>query len=136
MSQISLIREESRNKGAKRTIKLAAISASSFVQYTKDHTKLKGVISEYGYFNQITVLNNGAVDIEIALDFCDAKTYPVVAASSISLDEVNFQGFNVNNLNTANPTVIDKITIIAAFERSTVREKMKSKKEIYAGGRF
>ena len=131
MSQISLIREEARGKGAKRTIKLAAIAADGFVQYTKDHVKLKGVISEYGYFNQMTVLNNGVVDIEISLDYSEAKTYPVVGASSISLDEVNYQEFNVVNLDGANPTVINKITIIPAFEKSLLREPMKTKKEIY-----
>jgi hypothetical protein len=80
MSQISLVREEARNKGSKRTIKLPAIAAAGVLQYSRDHVKLKGVISEYGYFNQVTVLNNGAVDIEIALDFTEAKTYPVTAA--------------------------------------------------------
>jgi hypothetical protein len=134
MSQISLVREEARNKGSKRTIKLAAIAAGSVIQYSRDHVKLKGVISEYGYFNQVTVLNNGAVDIEISLDFTEAKTYPVPAASSIALDEVNFQGFNIVNLDGANPTVIDMITVIPAYERSLLREKMKSKKEIYRRG--
>jgi hypothetical protein len=95
MSQVSLVREEARNKGSKRTIKLAAIAAGSVVQYSRDHVKLKG---------------------------------------SISLDEVNFQGFNVVNLDGANPTVIDMITVIPAFERSLLREKMKSKKEIYRRG--
>ena len=138
MGQVSLVREESRGKGAKRTIKLAAIAASGLIQYTKDSVKLKGVISEYGFFNQITVLNNGAVDIEIALDYSEAKTYPIPAASSISLDEVNYQGFNIVNLDAGNPTVIDKITVIPAFERTTLREPMKTKKEIYKdiGGRF
>ena len=134
MSQISLVREEARGKGAKRTIKLAAIAASGTVQYTKDNSKLIGVISEYGYFNQITVLNNGAVDVEIALDFSDAKTYPIPAASSISLDEVNFQEFNVVNLDSGNATVVDMITVIPAFERTTLREPMKTKKEIYRRG--
>lgn len=134
MSQISLIREEARGKGAKRTIKLAAIAASGTKQYTKDNSKIKGVISEYGYFNQITVLNNGAVDVEIALDYSDAKTYPIPATSSISLDEVNFQEFNINNLDTVNDTVVDMITVIPAFERTTLREPMKTKKEIYRRG--
>ena len=134
MSQVSLIREEVRSKGAKRTIKLAAIAAGAFVQYNKDHAKIKGVLNEYGYFNQITVLNNGAVDVEIALDYSDAKTYPIPGASSISLDEVSYQEFNVVNLDGANPTVIDMITVIAGFERTTLREPMKIKKEIYRRG--
>jgi len=138
MTQISLVREEARRKGAKRTIKLAAIAASGMVQYTKNHVKLKGVIGEYGYFNQITILNNGAVDVEIALDFAESKTYPVPAASSIALDEVTFQGFNVTNLDAGNPTVIDMITIIPSFEASLLREKIKTKKDLYKDirGRF
>lgn len=134
MSQISLLREESRGKGAKRTIQLAVIAAGDNVQYTKNHSKIKGVVNEYGYFNQITVLNNGVVDVEIALDFAKSKTYPIPAASSIVLDEVNFQEFNINNLDAANPTVAGKITVIPAFERSTLRERMKTKKEIYSRG--
>lgn len=134
MTQVSLVREEARGKGAKRTIKLAAIAADGIVQYTKDNIKLKGVISEYGYFNQITVLNNGLVDIEISLDFTEAKTYPIPSASSIALDEISFQGFNIVNLDGVNPTVVDKITVIPAFERTLVREPMKTKKEIYRRG--
>ena len=134
MSQISLVREEARGKGAKRTIKLAAIAAAGLVQYTKDHAKLKGVISEYGFFNQVTVLNNGAVDVEIVLDYSEAKTYPIPGASSICLEEVNFQEFNVVNLDAGNATVVNKITVIPAFERTTVREPMKTKKEIYRRG--
>lgn len=133
MTQVSFIREESRGKGAKRTIKLSAIAAASFVQYTKNHPKLKGVIRDFGYFNQITILNNGAVDIEIALDFTENKTYPVVAASSISLDEIMYQGFNVINLNAGAPTVSNMITIVAAYESPLLREKMKGKKQMLGG---
>lgn len=133
MTQISFIREESRNKGAKRTIKLPAIAAGATKQYTKNDSKLKGVIGEYGVFNQITILNNGDVDIEVSLDFTAAKTYPIPAASSISLDEVSYQGFNVVNLDAGNATVVDKITIIAAYERSLMREPIKSKKQMYGG---
>lgn len=134
MTQISFIREEARNKGAKRTIKLPVIAASGMKQYSKNHDKLKGVINEYGVFNQMTILNNGAVDIEIALDFAENKTYPIPGASSMALDEVAFQGFNVVNLDGVNPTVIDTITVIPSFEKSLLREKMKTKKEMYRGG--
>lgn len=134
MSQISLVREEVRAKGAKRTIKLPVIAVGTLKQYTKNDVKLKGVISEFGYFNQITVLNNGTVDIEISLDFSESKTYPVPGASSIGLDEVAYQEFNVVNLDAVNDTVADKITVIAAFEASLLRDKMKTKKELYRRG--
>lgn len=134
MSQISFIRKEAREKGAKRTIKLPVILAADTLQYTKNDTKLKGVINEYGYFNQIVILNNGLVDIEVSLDFTEAKTYPIPAASSIALDEIMFQEFNVVNLDAGNPTVVDKITIIASYENPLLREKMKTKKEMYRRG--
>ena len=134
MSQISFIRKEAREKGAKRTIKLPVILAADTLQYTKNDTKLKGVINEYGYFNQIVILNNGLVDIEISLDFTETKTYPIPAASSIALDEIMFQEFNVVNLDAGNPTVVDKITIIASYENPLLREKMKTKKEMYRRG--
>lgn len=134
MTNVSFIREDSRNKGLKRTIKLAAINAGATKQYTKTDAKIKNVISQFGYFNQITVLNNGAVDIEIALDFSEDKCYPVPATSSIALDEVMYQEFNVVNLDGANPTVVNKITVICAHERTLLREQMKTKKEMYRGG--
>ena len=134
MTQVSFIREESRNKGIKRTIKLPAILAGATRQYTKNDNKIRGAVKEFGYFNQITILNNGLVDIEVSLDFTEAKTYPVPATSSIALDEVMFQEFNVVNLDAGNPTVVDKITIIASYENPLLREKMKTKKEMYRRG--
>jgi hypothetical protein len=133
MVQNSFIRKDVRDKGTKRTIKLPAISAGGLKQYTRDHPKLKGALTEYGAFNQVTILNNGSVDIEVSLDYSDSKTYPVVGSSSISLDETVFQEFNVKNLDSANPTIADKITIIVAYENPLLREHMKTKKELFGG---
>lgn len=131
--QVSLIREQSKKRGAKRTIKLAAIAAKGMIQYTKDHEKLRNVIREYGAFNVITILNHGSIDIEIALDFVEGKTYPVPNKSSLSLDEVTYQEFNVVNLDAANPTVDNEITVVAIYEPPEVRERMRTHKHI--GGR-
>lgn len=128
MSQVSLVRLEQRNKGAKRTIKLPAIAAGATKQYAKSHSKLKGVIREYGVFNQMTILNNGAINIEVSLDYADSKTYPVPGNSTISLDEITFSEFNIVNIDTGT-TVIDEITVIPAFEPRMLRERIKTKKE-------
>lgn len=133
MTQISFVRTESDKKGAKRTIKLDVIAAAGMIQYSKNHAKLRGVVGEYGYFNQITIMNNGAVDIEVSLDFTEDKTYPIPAASSISVDEVMFQGFNVVNLDPINDTVANMITITPSFERGLVREPLKTKKQLLGG---
>lgn len=132
MTQISRIREDSKSKGAKRTIKVPAIATGSLKQYTKDHNKLRDVIREYGSFNQISILNNGAIDIEIALDFTANKTYPVPANSSVSLDEIMFQGFDVVNTDIAT-TIVNKITIVATYEPPLKRERLRTFKQL--GGR-
>ena len=132
MSQYSLIEKESKAKGAKRTIKVPAIATSAVLQYTKDHVKLRDVIRDFGYFNQISILNNGAIDIEIALDFNVNKTYPIPGKSSISIDEIMYQEFNVVNIDAAT-SVKDEITIIAAYEPPLLRERLKSFKQL--GGR-
>lgn len=132
MTQVSLIRNESREKGVKRTLKLPVINAGITKQYTKDHAKLRNVIMEFGYFNQISIMNNGAIDIEVALDFIEGKTYPVPGNSSIFVDEIMFQSFNVTNTD-AGPTVADKVMIICGFERPLIRDKMKTKKMMLGG---
>ena len=128
MSQISLIREESRKRGAKRTIKVPAIVASGMLQYTKDHAKLKGVIRQYGAFNQVVIINNDVVDIQIELDFAENKTYPVSKASSLSIDEITFQEFNITNLDAGAGVTANKITIIASYEAPLIRERLQPKK--------
>lgn len=133
MTQYSLVEAESKKRGAKRTIKLPAILAGKMLQYTRNHGKLKQVIREFGYFNQLTVINTGAVNIEIALDFTEEKTYPIPATSTISLDEIMYQEFNITNLDGAAATVKDKITVIATYESPLARERMK--KFIQIGGR-
>jgi hypothetical protein len=133
MTQISFVEQESFKKGAKRTIRLPAISPNTFLQYTKDHEKLRDVIRKYGYFNQITVMNNSTVTVNIELDFNEAKTYPVPANSTISIDEIMYQEFNVKNMDAAGTAAVNTINIIAGFERPMVREKVLPKKLL--GGR-
>ena len=133
MAQYSLIERESFKSGAKRTIKLAALDASVTIQYNKDHEKLRGVIREYGAFNQITIINNDVVDIEIALDYAEGKTYPIPSLATISIDEIMFQEFNVTNLNAVTPVTVGKITLIAAYESPLVRERRTKKMQMLGG---
>jgi hypothetical protein len=133
MTQISFIEEESRIKGAKRTIKLPEITAGKFIQYTKNHSKLASVIRNYGYFNQITIMNNSNADIELSLDFNDDKTYPVPGKSTISIDEIMYQEFNIKNIDDAATGYANTITVVAGYERPLYREKMKSKKMMLGG---
>jgi hypothetical protein len=133
MTQISFITQESFKKGAKRSISLPAIAPLSFLQYTKDHVKLRDVIRKYGYFNQITVMNNSTVTVNIELDFNDAKTYPIPANSTISIDEIMYQEFNIKNMDAAGTAAANTINIIAGFERPMIRENVLPKKLL--GGR-
>ena len=124
MTQFSLTRG---SKGIKRTIKVPGIAAGSIKQYNKEEDKFKAVLRRYGAFNQITVLNNDAVNIEIALDYAEEKTYPVPASSSLSLDEVIFQELNIVNLDAVDAVAANKITIICAYEHPLIREEAKGR---------
>ena len=116
-------KQESLRKGAKRTIKLAAITAGDFVQYTPNHEKLRGVIGTYGYFNTFTVMNNDSVEVQIELDYDENKTYPIPSSSSITVDEVEFLGFNVRNNDSSTATTDNKITIVIGYEPPLIRER-------------
>lgn len=133
MTQVSLIREESKRRGAKRTIKVPAIAAGAMKQYTKDHDKIKGVIREYGAFNAITILNNDVVAIEIALDFTEGKTYPIPANSSITIEEITYQEFNITNMDASAAVTANAITLTLTYEAPLERERFKSFKMV--GGR-
>jgi len=125
MVQHSFIRGQSRNRGAKRTIKIPVITANTFKQYGRNDDKLKSVNRKYGCFNAINIMNNDAVDIEVVLDFVASKTYPVPAKGVVSVSEVIFQEFNVVNLDAATDTTINKITITPMFEYPLEKEGVK-----------
>lgn len=133
MTQISSVREESKRRGAKRTIKLPAIAAGATKQYTRDNDKIRSVIREYGAFNAISVLNSDVVPIEIALDFAEGKTYPIPANSAISIDEITYQEFNVTNLSAGSAVTVNKITLTLTYEAPLERERFRSFKML--GGR-
>ena len=115
-------RRESLRKGAKRTIYLPIIPAGEFIQYTPDHPKLKGIIVTYGYFNMMTVVNNDDVNIQVELDYDRNKTYPVSTCSTITINEVEFMGFNVKNLSGID-SVQNKIVVIVGYEPPLMRER-------------
>jgi len=125
MVQYSFIREQSRNRGAKRTIKVPAIAANTFKQYLRTDDKLKTVNRKYGCFNAINIMNNDVVDIEIVLDFIASKTYPVPAKGVVSVSEIIFQEFNVVNLDAATDTTANKITITPMYEYPLEKEGTK-----------
>ena len=123
MTQEAYLRTESRKLGIKRTIKVPAILAGGMIQYDKTHVKLKSGIAVFGSFNSVTVFNNDTVDIEIALDYAEEKTFPVPNGSSLSMDEIDYQSFNIVNLDAGNPVTENKITVSAIYEPSLLRDK-------------
>jgi len=116
-------RRESLRKGAKRTIYLPSITAGEFLQYTPDHAKIRGLIRKYGYMNFFSVINNDSVNIQIELDYDRNKSYPVASSSVITVDEVEFLGFNVKNLNSSTNTTANKIIVIVGYEPPIMRER-------------
>lgn len=133
MPQYSFIEKESFERGAKRTILVPQIAIGAFKQYTRDHTKLRDVIRKYGAFNQIAVMNNSVVDVSLVLDFNANKTYYVPTSSSIGIDEIMFQEFNIVNMDAAAVVAANTITVVASYESPLVRERFKTKKMF--GGR-
>jgi hypothetical protein len=128
MTQEAYIRKESRKLGIKRTIKVPAIVAGGMKQYDKTHDKLKSGIGVFGIFNAITIFNNDVVDVEVALDYAEEKTFPVPNGSQLSIDEVDYQSFNVINLDAGTAVTANKITISAIYEPSLKRDKLTSYK--------
>ena len=116
-------RRESLRKGAKRTIYLPSIPAGEFLQYTPNHPKLSGLINTYGYMNFFSVINNDSVMVEIQLDYNRNKSYPVASSSVITVDNVEFLGFNIVNLNSSTNTTVNKIIVIVGYEPPLLRER-------------
>lgn len=123
MTQEVFLRRESRKLGVKRTIKIPAIAASAMLQYDKTHAKIKSGVGVFGSYNAITIMNNDTVDVEIALDYAEEKTYPVPNGSQLSIEEIDYQGFNITNLDAGTAVTENKITIIATYEPSLLRDK-------------
>ena len=129
MTQEVFIRKQSRVKGIKRTIKIPGIAASKMLQYDRTHDKMKSGVGVFGVYNSITIMNNDTVDVEVALDFAEEKTYPVPNGSQLSIDEIDYQGFNITNLDAINAVTADKITVIAIYEPPLKRDKLTSYKK-------
>lgn len=120
MTQQSLIKN---SISGKRTISLAAITATKMVQYTSNHMKLVSLLKTTGFLTSITVLNNDEINIELQLDYSENKEYFVPSKSSIALTEVHYEGFNIVNLDDAIDSTAGRITVIAGYEMPLSKEK-------------
>ncbi len=116
-------KRESYRKGGKRTIILPSIDPGDFLQYTYEHPKLSGLVKTYGLFNSITVINNTSADLMIELDYSEDKSYLVVSHSTLSVEEVEYLGFNVKNVNSDVASEANQCTIIVAYEPGLIRER-------------
>lgn len=123
----------SKQVGIKRTIKVGAIAAGATTQYERNHAKLKQGVREYGAYNAINIINNDIVDVEIALDFADNKTYLVPDGAMISIDEVDYREFDITNLDAGTAVTANKIRVTVMYEAPLERERMRSYKQV--GGR-
>jgi len=123
VNSIESKKRESYRKGGKRTILLPSIEPGDFRQYTHEHPKLSGLVKTYGLFNSITVINNTSADLMIELDYSKDKSYLVVSHSTISIDEVEYLGFNVRNVASDVASEANQCTIIVAYEPGLLRER-------------
>jgi len=116
-------KRESFRKGGKRTILLPSIDPGDFLQYTHEHPKLSGLVKTYGLFNSLTAINNTSADLMIELDYSKDKSYLVVAHSTLVVEEVEYLGFNVRNINADVATEANQCTIVVAYEPPLIRER-------------
>ena len=123
VNSIESKKRESYRKGGKRTILLPSIEPGDFRQYTHEHPKLSGLVKTYGLFNSITVINNTSADLIIELDYSKDKSYLVVSHSTLSVDEVEYLGFNVRNVASDVASEANQCTIIVAYEPGLLRER-------------
>lgn len=122
--QVSKVREESLEKGIKRTIILDTLQPKTMIQYNRDSQVLSGGLSRYGYYNSIHIINNSETNIRVELDFNQNKSYIIPKLSSLYVDEVVYQEFNVYN---DGDVVLNKgeVLIYAIFERPLLRESIR-----------
>ena len=123
VNSIESKKRESYRKGGKRTILLPSIEPGDFIQYTYQHPKLSGLVKTYGLFNSITVINNTSADLMIELDYSKDKSYLVVSHSTLSVDEVEYLGFNVKNVASDVGSEANQCTVIVAYEPGLIRER-------------
>ena len=123
VNSIESKKRESYRKGGKRTILLPSIEPGDFRQYTHEHPKLSGLVKTYGLFNSITVINNTSADLMIELDYSKDKSYLVVSHSTLSVDEVEYLGFNVKNVASDIASEANQCTIVVAYEPGLIRER-------------
>jgi len=123
VNSIESKKRESYRKGGKRTILLPSIEPGDFRQYTHEHPKLSGLVKTYGLFNSITIINNTSADLMIELDYSKDKSYLVVSHSTLSVDEVEYLGFNVRNVASDVASEANQCTIIVAYEPGLLRER-------------
>ncbi len=123
VNSIESKKRESYRKGGKRTILLPSIEPGDFRQYTHEHPKLSGLVKTYGLFNSITVINNTSADLMIELDYSKDKSYLVVSHSTLSVEEVEYLGFNVKNVASDIASEANQCTIIVAYEPGLLRER-------------
>jgi len=123
VNSIESKKRESYRKGGKRTILLPSIDPGDFLQYTHEHPKLSGLVKTYGLFNSLTAINNTSADLMIELDYSKDKSYLVVAHSTLVVEEVEYLGFNVRNINADVATEANQCTIVVAYEPTLIRER-------------
>lgn len=121
LTSIQELRRRSERSGIKRVFSLDALTAGSFIQYTREHADIRGVLQDYKEFNSMFVSNNSDEIIAIDLDFTAQKRTIVPAHVIMTIDQVTYLEFMVTNL-SATDTTAGEVIITAINERPLARE--------------
>ena len=120
------LRQEVRRRGYKRTIALKALTAGAMVQYDRNSEDLQPGIKQYGEYNAITIMNlSTTVNLRVNLDYAPEKVYIVPAGSTMTIDEITFQEFDVTNMSGTYGLNADEAWVTVAWEPPLLRERMR-----------
>jgi hypothetical protein len=122
VNPIEALRQKSLQSGIQREFSISALTAGASVQYTRDHTKIRGVLQDYKNFNGMIIENNSAVKIAAVPDFAVQKRIVVPAHTIITKDMMNYLEFEVVNMDATTATGADEVVIMATYERQLKRE--------------
>ncbi len=126
-----MLRAAIRKAGYKRTIAIPAMALGTQLQYSRDNAELSPGLKQYGAYNNITIMNlSSLVNLRVNLDFSPTKYIIVPASTTIALDEIVFQEFDIHNLSATDGLVANECWVTISYEPPFKRDR-----EIPIGGR-
>lgn len=120
---MSSVRDEIAAQGWLTTFSPPKLDKKTMLQYERDDPMLQGGRRRFGAYNTITVYNQSAADIKLRPDFADSRTIYCPAGSVITMDEIVYQEFSVENVSDTDNADAGSIVIIFGYQAPVTRER-------------